>query len=106
MSRSLGAWLLAGAAAESVMNAAKHGQVEQVSVYVDADSDPVQVFVRDRGIGFDPRSVSGDRRGLSESVVARTQRHGGSVEIVSTLGSGTEVRLSMPVLTDSGGATR
>jgi len=97
---------LVGAAAESVMNAAKHGQVEQVSVYVDADSDPVQVFVRDRGIGFDPRSVSGDRRGLSESVVARTQRHGGSVEIVSTLGSGTEVRLSMPVLTDSGGATR
>jgi len=97
---------LVGAASESVMNAAKHGQVEQVSVYLDANADPVQVFVRDRGIGFDPRSVSGDRRGLSESVVARTKRHGGSVEVVSTVGTGTEVRLSMPVSPDTGGSSR
>lgn len=97
---------LVGAAGESIMNAAKHAHVETISVYVDADANPVQVFVRDRGIGFDPSVVGEDRRGLSESVIGRTKRHGGSAEIVSAIGSGTEVRLTMPVVADSEGSDR
>ncbi len=88
---------LVGAAGESVTNAAKHAGVEQIAVYVEAGADPVQVFVRDRGAGFDPGQVPGDRRGLAESVRGRMERHGGSVEVVSGPGSGTEVRLTMPV---------
>ncbi len=91
---------LVGASGESIMNAAKHAGVEQVSVYAEAGADPVQVFVRDRGIGFDPASVEADRRGLAESVRGRMERHGGNVEIVSTVGSGTEVRLVMPAAGD------
>lgn len=93
---------LVGAAGESVMNAAKHANVEKVSVFADAGADPMEVFVRDRGVGFDPAEVDGDRRGLSQSVVARMERHGGSVGITSAVGSGTEVRLTMPVTADSG----
>ena len=38
----------------------------------------VEVFVRDRGPGFDPAAVPGDRRGVRESIVGRMARHGGT----------------------------
>ena len=91
---------LVAAAGESLINAAKHSGVDQVSVYAEASADPVQVFVRDRGVGFDPGAIGDDRRGLVESVRGRMERHGGTVEIVSTPGSGTEVRLTMPAPVD------
>ncbi|HEX6146848.1 MAG TPA: ATP-binding protein [Acidimicrobiia bacterium] len=91
---------MVAAAAESVMNAAKHSGVETISVYAEAGGDPVQVYVRDRGVGFEPGAVGSDRRGLAESVMGRMERHGGSAEISSSPGSGTEVRLSMPVHRD------
>jgi len=56
----------------------------------------VSLFVRDRGRGFDPEAVPGDRKGLAESVHARMTRHGGSAAIRSTPGEGTEVSLTMP----------
>jgi signal transduction histidine kinase len=80
-----------------VTNAAKHAGVEEVAVFSDAGADPVVVFVRDRGAGFDPERVAADRKGLAESVVGRMERHGGKAEVVSAPGSGTEVRLTMPV---------
>jgi signal transduction histidine kinase len=89
-----------GATGESVMNAAKHAKVEKVSVFADATSGTVEVFIRDRGVGFDPASVGEDRRGLSQSVRGRMHRHGGTVEITSGVGTGTEVRLTMPVEAD------
>ncbi len=93
---------LVGAAGESVMNAAKHANAEKVSVFADATSSIVEVFVRDRGVGFDPASVGEDRQGLSQSVKGRMHRHGGTVEIMSGVGAGTEVRLTMPIEVDSG----
>jgi signal transduction histidine kinase len=57
----------------------------------------VHLFVRDRGIGFDPDAVPGDRHGLADSVHARMTRHGGAVRLRSTPGEGTEVHLSIPV---------
>ena len=38
----------------------------------------VEVFVRDRGSGFDPAAVPADRYGLAQSVVGRMERHGGT----------------------------
>jgi signal transduction histidine kinase len=93
-----------GATGESVMNAAKHAKVEKVSVFADATSSTVEVFIRDRGVGFDPASVGEDRQGLSQSVRGRMHRHGGTVEITSGVGAGTEVRLTMPVEADPGRA--
>jgi signal transduction histidine kinase len=54
------------------------------------------VFVRDRGSGFDVAAVPPDRRGLRDSVTGRLARWGGSAEIRSTPGEGTEVELSLP----------
>ncbi len=83
------------AAREALVNAAKHAGVESVSLYAEVESDAVTVFVRDRGVGFDPAQVPGDRHGLSGSVVGRMRRHGGSATVSSKPGEGTEVELRM-----------
>ena len=54
------------------------------------------MFVRDRGRGFDPAAVAEDRYGVRHSIIDRMQRHGGTAEIRSTPGEGTEVRLHLP----------
>jgi signal transduction histidine kinase len=56
----------------------------------------VTVFVRDRGTGFDPDTVSTDRHGLADSVRGRMERNGGKVNLRTSLGEGTEVQLYMP----------
>ena len=88
---------LVAATGEAINNAAKHAGVEEMAVFADAGSDPIVVFVRDRGAGFDPNLVASDRKGLAESVIGRMQRNGGHADVISAPGSGTEVRLSMPV---------
>jgi signal transduction histidine kinase len=84
---------------EAMVNAAKHAEVEEISVYVETEDGEVHVFVRDRGLGFDPDAVPEDRHGLADSVHARVTRHGGSVRLRSAPGEGTEVHLCMPVPT-------
>ena len=83
---------LLAATREAMVNAARHGG-GSASVYAEVGSDDVEVFVRDRGLGFDPASVPADRHGLRESVVGRMERAGGSADVKSTSGTGTEVRL-------------
>ena len=81
---------------EAVTNAAKHAGTGRVDVYAEVASSTVDVFVRDRGVGFEPDSVPDDRFGVRHSIIDRMERHGGSAEIRSTPGEGTEVRLHMP----------
>ncbi len=97
MSDDLRALVLA--AREAMVNAAKHAEVDEISVYVEAEDGEVHVFVRDRGLGFDPDAVPEDRHGLADSVHARVTRHGGTAALRSTPGEGTEVHLRMPVPT-------
>jgi len=84
------------AAREAMVNAAKHAQSDEISVYAQVEPASVSVFVRDRGVGFDPASVASDRRGIAESIESRLRRAGGSATITSSPGDGTEVELSMP----------
>ena len=79
---------------EAVMNGVRHGATA-VSVYVEAGPKGVDVFIKDRGPGFDIAAVPEDRLGVRESVVGRMQRNGGTAEIISGTG-GTEVRLHLP----------
>jgi signal transduction histidine kinase len=87
---------LTKAAREALVNAAKHSQTTAISLYAEVEPDAVHVFVKDRGVGFDPTDIADDRQGLRGSITARMQRHGGTVEIISKPGEGTEVRLGMP----------
>ncbi|ADG77548.1 ATP-binding protein [Tsukamurella paurometabola] len=87
---------LLGAVKEAMVNAAKHSGCETMDTYAEVDADLVAVFVRDRGIGFDPDAVPSDRQGLAKSIRARVERRGGTAEVRSTPGRGTEIRLSVP----------
>jgi signal transduction histidine kinase len=66
-----------------------------VSVYAEVEPDQVSVFVRDRGAGFDPGAVPGDRMGIKESIVGRMERSGGRALVHSEVGRGTRVELRM-----------
>jgi signal transduction histidine kinase len=87
---------LVAAAREAMVNAAKFGAGSQVDVYAEASDGELQVYVRDRGPGFDAGALPADRRGVRESIVGRMGRHGGRAEIHSAAGAGTEVELTMP----------
>ncbi|MCH6469275.1 ATP-binding protein [Sinomonas terrae] len=82
------------AAREAMVNAGRHGG-GPVSVYAEAGAEAIDVFVKDRGPGFDLDEVPADRLGVRESIVGRMRRHGGEAAIVSGAG-GTEVRLHLP----------
>jgi signal transduction histidine kinase/phage shock protein PspC (stress-responsive transcriptional regulator) len=87
---------LVAAAREALVNAGRHAKAASVSLYAEVESDTISVFVRDRGVGFEMAGVGPDRHGVRGSIVGRMERHGGTAEIRSEPGSGTEVRLSMP----------
>lgn len=88
---------LARAAREAMVNAAKHAGVDRIDVYAESDGRTVEVFVRDRGVGFDPTSVAEDRLGLRGSIVGRVERHGGTVDVRSAPGEGTEIAMRLPL---------
>ena len=83
------------ASREAMTNAAKHAGTGRVDVYAEVTDAAVDVFVRDRGVGFDVGSVPEDRLGVRHSILDRMVRHGGTAEIRSTPGEGTEVRLHL-----------
>jgi signal transduction histidine kinase/phage shock protein PspC (stress-responsive transcriptional regulator) len=87
---------LVRAAREAMVNAARHADAPVVDVFAECVENTVEVFVRDRGRGFDPATVPPDRMGLAGSVVGRMERHGGTARVRSAPGEGTEISLSMP----------
>lgn len=83
------------AAREAVVNAAKHAQTDQIDVYFEIADTRLDIFVRDRGVGFDVAAIADDRRGIRESITARMERVGGTAIIESAPGEGTEIELSI-----------
>ncbi|MCO4236105.1 PspC domain-containing protein [Pseudarthrobacter sp. MDT3-28] len=87
---------LVQASREAMLNASRHGG-GTVSVYLEVSDGRTEIFIKDRGPGFDLQEVPEDRLGVRESIIGRMKRHGGSASITSTP-NGTEVRLGMPAL--------
>jgi signal transduction histidine kinase len=87
---------LVGASREALTNAAKFASKGgPVRLYGEIDDSDARVFIDDRGPGFDPDAIPADRRGVRESIIGRMERYGGSAEIRSDPGDGTEVELTM-----------
>jgi signal transduction histidine kinase len=84
-----------GAAREAMTNAAKFASSARVDLYAEVEPERVEVFVRDRGVGFDPQAIPADRRGVRDSIIARMERHDGRAAVHSAPGAGTEVELVM-----------
>ncbi len=87
---------LAGATAEALTNAAKHADATVVTVCVDrGERGGTLVTVNDDGKGFDTGSTP-EGTGLARSIRGRLFDVGGTVQISSKQGRGTEVTLWAP----------
>ncbi|PFG33931.1 phage shock protein C (PspC) family protein [Sanguibacter antarcticus] len=84
------------AAREALVNAVVHGG-PPVSLYLEVSEDAAEVYVRDRGTGFDVDLIPHDRFGVRESIIGRVQRKGGDATVVSHGDRGTEIALRMPL---------
>jgi PAS domain S-box-containing protein len=87
---------------EGLSNVLQHAKATEVWVQVQQDADELVLQIRDGGIGFDYAAV-GDahkRGGVSLGLFGmqmRARQVGGSVEINSAAGAGTEVRARFPL---------
>lgn len=81
-------------AQEAIQNALRHANAGRVAVSLGGGDGRVLLRVEDDGLGFDPRApeVRSRRLGLT-SMEERARRIGASLEIVSSPGAGTMVRL-------------
>lgn len=89
---------LIAAAGEAVTNAVRHG-TPPVSVYLEVGRNTVEVFIKDRGVGFDLNAIPADRHGVRGSIIGRVERAGGSA-VIRALSPGTEIHLSVPKTTN------
>lgn len=83
-------------AQEALHNALRHAGAEHVIVRLRADNEELVLEVEDDGVGFDPSApeLRSKRLGLT-SMEERARRLGGRLEIDSTPGAGTSVRLAV-----------
>ena len=85
---------LVGAAKEAMANAARHSGSPTIDLYAEVSRDGARVSVRDRGVGFEPDAV--EHGGVADSIVGRVEEVGGTAEIKSAPGAGTDVSLFVP----------
>ena len=82
---------------EALINALRHSSSERIEVRLENQGDNFDVIVRDWGAGFlktgQPQPGNGRHFGL-DIMQARAARIGGDLEVVSSLGEGTQVILS------------
>jgi signal transduction histidine kinase len=84
------------ALAQCLVNVVRHAGVTEAWLAAAVDAGEVSVTIVDEGVGFDPDAVPHDRLGLSESVVGRLERYGGTVRVWSSPGAGTSVHVTIP----------
>jgi PAS domain S-box-containing protein len=84
-------------AQEALNNVLKHSHAEHVRVHLRFSEAETLLEIGDDGAGFAPTAVSsGGGLGLA-SLKERAEKIGGRLEIESTPGSGTEIRVAVPV---------
>ena len=82
---------------EALNNTRKYSRSDRIRIQLTQDSDHVRVEIRDWGIGFDPKKVDGDHFGLL-GIRERARLLGGTAQIVSSPGEGTQIRVEFPSL--------
>jgi signal transduction histidine kinase len=85
-------------AREAVYNAVRHAQPKEVRLQVFFEDDKIRMRVADDGCGFDPAealAVAGEHFGIV-GMRERTERLGGTFDLRSTPGAGTELVFEAP----------
>lgn len=82
-------------AQESLNNIAKHARASRIEIRLEDREGTVTLEVQDEGVGFDPQDKHPGHLGL-QSMHERAARLGGTLEIESSPGRGTLIRLRIP----------
>jgi ligand-binding sensor domain-containing protein/signal transduction histidine kinase len=95
---------------EAVTNAFRHANASRIEVEVDYSPRDMRILVRDNGCGIDSQVVDTGREGhwgLS-GMRERAEKIGAKLGVLSRMGSGTEVELTIPenVAFESGSSNR
>ena len=77
---------------EALTNACRHSGASEINLYSESVAGHVHIFVRDRGVGFDPETTEFGR-GVRRSLQERMESVGGFAHISSTPGEGTEIEI-------------
>jgi signal transduction histidine kinase len=80
---------------EALTNVAKHARAERIELRVAEADGHIEVLIRDDGVGFDPGQPS-EGFGLV-GMRERVALANGVLEVTSAPGSGTELRIRMPI---------
>ncbi|MBD3925642.1 sensor histidine kinase [Nocardioides cavernae] len=89
--------LLWRVAQESVRNVARHARADRMSLTVRHEDDRLVLEVVDDGVGFDPATMATDDHFGLRAAESLVREHGGTWEVESAPGSGTMVRVEVPV---------
>jgi signal transduction histidine kinase/HAMP domain-containing protein len=81
---------------ESLANAKKHAQAEQVMVNLAFEREKVGLSIRDNGIGFDPEVRADGSFGLI-GMTERARLLGGTLAVQSEKGKGTLIEVMIPI---------
>lgn len=88
--------VLAQVVREALSNVGRHARAETCHVTLRRQGDSAVLEIRDDGRGFIPADADGSGRGL-RNLRKRASAIGGALELESTTGGGTVVRLTVPV---------
>ena len=77
-------------------NAERHARADTVEVSLIIDSDEIELTVLDNGTGFDPKAIRSGCLGIM-GMRERTELLGGSFQLETASGEGTEIRARLPL---------
>lgn len=84
-------------AQEAVRNVARHARADRMSLTVRHEGDRLVLEVVDDGVGFVPGPVTADDHFGLRATESLVREHGGTWEVESSPGTGTMVRVEVPV---------
>lgn len=87
---------------EAINNIARHAAAQHARVQIHFQDDRLTAIVEDDGRGFDLQEVQRMKRGLGlEGMRERAEIIGAHLELVSTPGRGTKVKVELPLLEEA-----
>ena len=96
---------LYGMASEALTNAVRHSQAHVVRTDLRVTKGRAVLTITDNGLGFDPAAAERRRKGGGLGllgIVRQARWLGGAASVRSTIGSGTVVRISIPIARHTG----
>jgi len=83
---------------EALSNVEKHANAKSVKALIHWDTDCLNVTIADDGTGFDLQSLDSSKHFGLDIMQERVAMIGGRIDVHSTTGSGSEIKITVPVL--------